>query len=246
MGNLQKFYFNSVYNPLYDATTARFSRYRGLQARCIEALGLAGIHSLLCVGLGTGNELIAALRKAPAIGLTGIDLSPSALASCRRKLRAAGAAAELRLMDAAALAFPDESFDSVLCMHVLDFLEEPAPAVREMVRVLKPGGTLVATFPSRLEGASLGISLARDQVRQALAEGRHALAVAAEILMACTLGLVYVPLLLRGGHHSFSQKQIRVLFESLPVDPPRVSEERAYQDLIVCVRKSAAPKEPRR
>jgi len=234
VGVLQRLYFDSVYNPLYDATTARFSRYKSLQERCIAALELSGAQSLLCVGLGTGNELVAALAAAPGLRLTGIDLSASALAASRRKLRACGSGADLRIMDATALDFPEASFDRVLCVHVLDFLETPGAAVQEMVRVLKPGGRLVATFPSRLEGAALGVSLARDQVRQALASGSHALAVAAELLIACTLGLVYVPLLLRGGHRSFSDRQVRALFDGLAVGEPRIMEERAYQDLIAC------------
>jgi ubiquinone/menaquinone biosynthesis C-methylase UbiE len=238
VGVLQRLYFDTVYNPLYDATTARFSRYKSLQACCIAALGLAGTQSLLCVGLGTGNELVAALGEAPGLHLTGIDLSASALAASRRKLRAAGSGADLQIMDATALGFPDASFDRVLCMHVLDFLQVPGAAVREMVRVLKPGGRLVATFPSRLEGAALGVSLARDQVRQALRSGRHALAVTAELLTAYTLGLVYVPLLLRGGHHAFSESQVRALFAGLAVGEPRIAEERAYQDLIVSVERT--------
>jgi SAM-dependent methyltransferase len=238
VGALQRLYFDLVYNPLYDATTARFSRYKSLQERCIAALGLAGTQSLLCVGLGTGNELAAALAAAPGLRLTGVDLSPSALAASRRKLRVSGRGADLRIMDATALDFPDASFDKVLCVHVLDFLEVPEAAVREMVRVLKPGGRLVATFPSRLEGAALGVSLARDQVRQALASGSHALAVTAELLVAYTLGLVYVPLLLRGGHHAFSVRQVRALFGGREVDDPRIVEERAYQDLIVCVERT--------
>lgn len=246
MGALQRLYFNSVYNPLYDATTARFSRYKSLQARCIESLGLAGTQSLLCVGLGTGNELVAALAAAPGIRLTGIDLSPSALAASRRKLRAAGGGADLQIMDATALGFPDASFDRVLCVHVLDFLETPGAAVREMVRVLKPGGWLVATFPSRLEGAALGVSLARDQVRQALRSGSHALAVTAELLTAYTLGLVYVPLLLRGGRRAFSESQVRALFAGLAVGEPRIVEERAYQDLIVSVERTRRQSDRRR
>jgi SAM-dependent methyltransferase len=233
VGAIQRLYFNAVYNPLYDSTTARFSRYRHLQERCIESLQLDGARSLLCVGLGTGHELVAALGAAPGLSLTGIDLSSSALAASRRKLRAAGRSAELRIMDATDLDFPDASFDRVLCVHVMDFLETPGAAVREMVRVLKPGGRLVATFPSRLEGAALGVSLARDQVRQALRGGRHALAVTAELLLAYTLGLVYVPLLLRGGHRAFSEGQLLALFGGLAVRGLRVTEERAYQDYIV-------------
>jgi len=69
VGALQRVYFDLVYNPLYDATTARFSRYKTLQQKCIKALDLEEARSLLCVGLGTGNELVAALQAAPHLGV---------------------------------------------------------------------------------------------------------------------------------------------------------------------------------
>ncbi len=233
MGALRRVYFDLVYNPLYDATTARFSRYKTLQQKCLRALDLGEARSLLCVGLGTGNELVAALRAASQIRVSGLDLSPSALATSRRKVREMGRTADLEIMDATAIRHPDGSFDRVLCMHVLDFIDDTGRAAREIVRVLGPGGRFVATFPSRLEGAALGIALARDEVRTALRSGRHPLAVVSDLLMKFIMGLVYVPLLARAGHRSFSAHQVRRLFEGQPVRGLAIEEERAYQDFIV-------------
>jgi ubiquinone/menaquinone biosynthesis C-methylase UbiE len=238
VGVLQKVYFDLIYNPLYDATTARLSRYKVLQQKCLQALDLEETRSLLCVGLGTGNELVAALRTAAQVRVSGIDLSPSALASSRRKLRAAGRTADLQIMDATAIRHPDGSFDRVLCMHVLDFVDNPGRAVREIVRVLAPGGRFVVTVPSRLEGTALGVSLARDEVRTALRSGRHPLSVVADLLFKLIMGFVYVPLLARSGHHVFSTQQVRALFERLPVRALAIEEERAYQDFIVTGEKS--------
>jgi ubiquinone/menaquinone biosynthesis C-methylase UbiE len=233
VGAFQKVYFNLVYNPLYDATTARLSRYKALQQKCLRALDLADARRLLCVGLGTGNELVAVLRAAPQTEVSGIDLSPSALASSRRKLRRAGGTADLQLMDASAILHPDGSFDRVLCMHVLDFVDDPGRAVREIVRVLSPGGRFVVTLPSRLEGTALGVALARDEVRTALRSGRHPLAVVTDLLFKLIMGFVYVPLLARGGHHVFSAQDVRSLFERQPVRALAIEEEIAYQDFIV-------------
>jgi ubiquinone/menaquinone biosynthesis C-methylase UbiE len=233
VGALQQAYFDLVYNPLYDATTAKLSRYKALQQKCLRALDLEKACRLLCVGLGTGNELVAALRAAAQIEVSGIDLSPSALASSRRKLRLMGRTADLQIMDAAVIGHPDGSFDRVLCMHVLDFVDDPGRAVREIVRVLGPGGRFVMTLPSRLEGTGLGLSLARDEVRTALRSGRHPLSVVADLLFKLVMGLVYVPLLARSGHHVFSAQQVRALFERLPVGTLAIEEELAYQDFIV-------------
>lgn len=233
VGAFQRVYFDLVYNPLYDATTARFSRYKTLQRKCSRALDFAGARSLLCVGLGTGYELMAALRTSAGLRVSGIDLSPSALASCRRKLRKSGCTADLQVMDAAAIGHPDGRFDRVLCVHVLDFVDEPGRVVREIVRVLRPGGRFVATFPSRLEGAALGVALARDEVRTALRSGRSPLAVVGDLLAKLVMGFVYVPLLARSGHHSFSEQRVRDFFAELPVSGLAIEEELAYQDFIV-------------
>ncbi len=233
MGAFRRVYFDLVYNPLYDATTARFSRYRALQQKCFHALDLAGARALLCVGLGTGNELIPALRAGSRIRVSGIDVSPSALASSRRKLRASGGAADLQIMDTTAMRYQDASFDRVLCMHVLDFVDDTGRAIREIVRVLSPGGRFVVTLPSRLEGAALGVALARDEVRTSLRAGRPSLAVVGDLLAKLIMGLVYVPLLARAGHRSFSAQRVHGLFAELPVGELAVEEEQAYQDLIV-------------
>lgn len=50
--------------------------------------------------------------------------------------------------DAEQLPFDDESFDTVLCVNVLHLVESPIRAMREMARVLKPGGHLVLIVPN--------------------------------------------------------------------------------------------------
>lgn len=233
MGVFQRVYFDLVYNPLYDASTATLSRYKAIQQKCLHMLDLKDARRLLCVGLGTGNELTAALRIAPRIEIWGIDLSPLALAASRRKLRKMHRTVNLRIMDATDIRYPGGSFDRVFCMHVLDFVDEPELAVREMMRTLAPNGRFVLTIPSRLEGTAMGVALARDEVRTALRGGRHPLAVTADLLLKLILSLVYVPLLARSGHHAFSEQQVRRLFERLPVRALAIEEERTYQDFIV-------------
>ncbi len=233
VGVFLRTYFDRVYNPLYDATTASLSRYRILQARCIQALQLETARRILCVGLGTGNEAVTVLQAAPHLGLSGIDLSPAALVKSRRKLHRLGRSADLQLMDAAALRYGDNCFDRVLCIHVLDFVDDVRAPIREIVRVLSPGGRFALTMPSRPEGTSLGVSLARDQIRTSLRSGRSALGVAAELLLRSLFGLLYLPLLARPQRRSFSPQQVRRLFAMLPVHQIIVDEERAYQDYIV-------------
>jgi hypothetical protein len=84
-----------------------------------------------------------------------------------------------------------------------------------------------------LEGTALGVALARDEVRTALRSGRPQFAVATDLLFKFIMGLVYVPLLARTGHHAFSEQQVHRIFGGLPVRGLAIEEEVAYQDFIV-------------
>lgn len=99
---------------------------------------------VLDVACGTGA---LARRAAARVGAGGevvaLDASPAMLLVAERASRAARV--RWRGGDAHALPFPDASFDRVACPHGLVFFDEPARALAEMARVLKPGGRLVAT-----------------------------------------------------------------------------------------------------
>jgi len=92
---------------------------------------------VLEVGCGTGRNL--PLHPAGA-EVTAVDPHPENLARARRRRPSA----RLLLAKAEALPFPDASFDTVLLSLVLCSVEEPAAALREVHRVLAPGGTLRA------------------------------------------------------------------------------------------------------
>ena len=237
MRGFLQLYFDRIYNPIYDRTTATLDRYRRLQAQCLAALELQSASRLLCVGLGTGSEAVAALRLAPQLALSGIDFSAAALERSRRKLQSLGRTADLRLMDAAELAYKEGSFDRALCLHVLDFVPDVEAVVHGILRVLTPGGRFVLTLPSQVEGAALGAGLARDQVRAALRAGRTSLSIAAEIVSKLFLGLLYLPLIFRGARRSFTRDQVQGMFSRLPVSGLAVEEEKTYQDFIVSGRK---------
>ena len=105
---------------------------------------------VLDAGMGTG-ELSVALSKATAgpFAFHGIDISPGMLNEAGRHLQACGIGADLRLGDVQNLPFADEAFDLVMAAHVLEHLVDPHRAIEEMVRVLKPGGILLACLTRR-------------------------------------------------------------------------------------------------
>jgi ubiquinone/menaquinone biosynthesis C-methylase UbiE len=104
-----------------------------------EALsGLSG--QILEVGVGSGRNL----RYYPAgCSVTGIDNSKGMLEKARDKARGMKNV-NLLLMDAENLEFPDNSFDYVITTFVLCTIPDPVKALKEMRRVLKPSGELIA------------------------------------------------------------------------------------------------------
>jgi SAM-dependent methyltransferase len=96
---------------------------------------------VLEVGCGDGAYALAAARSGAHV--TGLDRSAAVLDAARARAKAEGFAIDLQVGDASALPFPADRFDVVLAVTVLCFVENPAQAVAEMARVLRPGGVLV-------------------------------------------------------------------------------------------------------
>lgn len=104
---------------------------------------------VLDVGCGTGVVALAAARAGAVV--TGSDLTPPLLARARENATLARLPVEWREADVEALPFADGSFDVVLSQFGHMFAPRPEVAVREMLRVLKPGGTVAfSTWPPEL------------------------------------------------------------------------------------------------
>ena len=94
---------------------------------------------LLDVGCGTGHQL--ARWTASGYEVAGVDGSEAMLAEARQN----NPDVELRQTDVQQLPFPDASFDRVTSIEVLRYLPDPTASIREMARVLRPGGVCLAT-----------------------------------------------------------------------------------------------------
>jgi phosphatidylethanolamine/phosphatidyl-N-methylethanolamine N-methyltransferase len=97
---------------------------------------------VLEVGVGTGLSLPC---YGDHLAITGIDLSPEMLAKATHKVerKKLGNVVALHEMDAGALAFPDESFDTVVAMYVMTVVPEPERVMRELERVCAAGGEVI-------------------------------------------------------------------------------------------------------
>jgi ubiquinone/menaquinone biosynthesis C-methylase UbiE len=101
---------------------------------------------LLDVATGTGVVAITAARKGATV--SALDLTPDLLAQARENAALAEVAVDWREGDAEALPFGDATFDVVLSQFGHMFAPRPEVAIREMLRVLKPGGRIAfATWP---------------------------------------------------------------------------------------------------
>jgi SAM-dependent methyltransferase len=96
----------------------------------------------LDVGCGTGNLAVELARNRDFASIEAFDLSEAYIAYATA--RGADARINFQTADACAIPFPDDTFDLTLSMLVLPFIPDPQRAVREMVRVTRPGGTVAA------------------------------------------------------------------------------------------------------
>ncbi len=116
-----------------------------------EMLKVGGAqHRVLDCGVGTGALSVALARMlSTPFKLDAIDISPRMLELASKSLRDTTLDVTLRLGDVRELPYDNGVFDLVMTSHVLEHLVDPSIALSEMVRVLKPGGLLIACLTSR-------------------------------------------------------------------------------------------------
>jgi len=114
----------------------------GLETRVVfDMAGPLNGKRVLDIGTGDGQYALEAARRGGQI--VALDRNQSMLDAARLRARALDLPLQLHRGDATLLPFPDGSFDVVLAVTVLCLVPDAAQAVREMARVLRPGGRLV-------------------------------------------------------------------------------------------------------
>ena len=111
--------------------------HRAAEAHQLAKIPLAG--PVLDLGCGSGQFASLALEGHIDVG---VDVDARALGKAART----GRYGEVRCADAAQLPFADEQFQTVLAVSVLEHLTQPALALAEAFRVLRPGGRFIATI----------------------------------------------------------------------------------------------------
>jgi demethylmenaquinone methyltransferase/2-methoxy-6-polyprenyl-1,4-benzoquinol methylase len=99
--------------------------------------------TVLDVATGTAAVALELVRQKDCF-VVGVDLTPEMLEVGRRHVTLAGAAHKVRLQqgDARALPFEDAQFDALTFTYLLRYVDDPAATLRELARVVRPGGTI--------------------------------------------------------------------------------------------------------
>jgi len=134
------FIFDWIFSPGRDAA--------------IRHLDLQRSDSVLEVGIGTGLNLPL---YPPTCKLTGIDLSQEMLDKAVERVETlAMPNVTLKVMDATSMDFGDDEFDQALATYTISAVPDPVAVLREMRRVVKPGGVLVILNHFRSERRVMG------------------------------------------------------------------------------------------
>ena len=141
-----------LYAPAYDLVFD-WIFHPGREA-AIRALGIEPGHHVLEVGIGTGLNLPIYPARCR---LTGIDLSEEMLRKAYEKVAELGLTnVSLRAMDATVMEFDDNEFDSSVATYTISAVPDPVSVLREMRRVVKPGGSIVVLNHFRSERRVVG------------------------------------------------------------------------------------------
>ena len=129
----------TMYLPFYDLIAKSFD---SLRKKSIGKLDIKDGEKVLIVGAGTGLDL----KYFPSgARITATDITPGMISRLDQKAHELGLDVKSMVMDGHALEFEDGNFDHVLLHLIIAVIPDPYKCIKEVERVLRPGGT-VAVF----------------------------------------------------------------------------------------------------
>lgn len=145
-------------------------------SKTISCLTISTGDAILEIGPGNGKHVQELVHAAENITYNGIDISETMVAEASAAY-VGNEHISFQLTDGKSINFPDSSFDKIFTVNTIYFWEAPEAYLKEMVRVLKPGGLLCIGFmPERIMEkipfAKYGFNLySEDKVKQLLLSG---------------------------------------------------------------------------
>ena len=131
----------SPLGPSYDRVGAALSFGQDPRWRRFLVSRLPEDPGARVLDVATGTGLVAQRLRARGFEVTGLDQSPEMLAVARRRF---GDAVPLVEASAERLPFPDGSFDHLTATYLLRYVDDPPAVLRELGRVVRPGGTIAS------------------------------------------------------------------------------------------------------
>jgi ubiquinone/menaquinone biosynthesis C-methylase UbiE len=159
---------------VFDRAAGYYDQTRALPKEVHEKIMSLLIEELkgrdVCLEIGVGTGRFALPLAAAGIDMVGIDLSVPMLMKLREN---AGGDAPLQLSrgDATSLPFRTDSFGSAFAAHVLHLIPNWEDAARELVRVVRPGGTILIDLGGTWTGQQEFESFLRQTMRKELRVG---------------------------------------------------------------------------
>jgi len=128
----------TLYLPVYDLIADRiFRKYR---KRSVELLQAKPDDAILILGAGTGLDLPYLQGYT---NLTAIDITPGMITKLQQRAEKLHIPVDAQVMNGQQLAFADNSFDAIVAHLILAVIPDPVACIKEVERILKPGGTVM-------------------------------------------------------------------------------------------------------
>lgn len=134
----------SDYTAWYEGETFSAGAFRRRRELTLEILGLLPPGRVLDIGCGPGVLVTGLLAQGHEV--CGVDFAPAMIEQCRATF-ASEPRAHFAVGAIEALDFADDTFDAITCLGVVEYLDDDRAALRELHRVLRPGGLAVITCP---------------------------------------------------------------------------------------------------
>ena len=142
-------YFDQVAEQYLSSYHARSPAGYALRVRLQRVLELMDQPRGKVLDVGCGPGILARELLNSGYDVWGVDASPSMIEQCRKQFEKNNRA-HFTTGDAKSLPFPEEFFDTVICMGVIGSVTAGESALKEMARIVKKNGTLLISFPNLL------------------------------------------------------------------------------------------------
>jgi ubiquinone/menaquinone biosynthesis C-methylase UbiE len=134
------------YLERYDPRTTAGHSFSVRKERVLELL--RDVPAGVALDIGCGPGVLAAELVERKYDYYGVDIAQKMIDVCRARFPQIDPA-RFTVGRIQSLKFPERFFDLILCIGVVEYLRDDGEAIREMARVLKPGGTAIISMPNR-------------------------------------------------------------------------------------------------